>query len=80
MDFDLLMYVNIKLTTKGFQQEKTEPICAHGLAGQPRSLAGWPHFGPKNSGIFPKFSHKSLNSFIPLNLEIWKENFENGKS
>jgi hypothetical protein len=27
-----------------------------------------------------QFRHKSLNSFLPLNLEIWKENFEKGKS
>jgi hypothetical protein len=27
-------------------------------------------------GFSPKFRHKSFNSFLPLNLEIWKENFE----
>jgi hypothetical protein len=27
-------------------------------------------------GFFPKFPCKSLNSFLSLILEIWKENFE----
>jgi hypothetical protein len=31
-------------------------------------------------GVFPKFSYKLLNSLLPLILEIWKENFEKGKS
>jgi hypothetical protein len=64
------MYMNVKLTTKGFQREQTEPIWARGPVGQPRSVAGRPILG-----FFPKFPHKSLNSFLPLNLEIWKENF-----
>jgi hypothetical protein len=41
-------------------------------------VVGWPHFGPKISGFFPNFRHKSLNSFLPWNLEIWNENFETG--
>jgi hypothetical protein len=28
----------------------------------------------------PKFPYKSLNSLLPLILEIWKENFWKGKS
>jgi hypothetical protein len=31
--------VNVKLTTKGFQRENTEPIWARGLVGRPRSSA-----------------------------------------
>jgi hypothetical protein len=39
VEFDRLMYVNVKLTTKGFQRENTEPIWARGLVGRPRSSA-----------------------------------------
>jgi hypothetical protein len=31
---------------------------------------------PKILGFFPKFPCKSLNSLLPLILEIWKENLE----
>jgi hypothetical protein len=31
---------------------------------------------PKTLGFSPKFPSKSLNSLLPLILEIWKENFE----
>jgi hypothetical protein len=32
---------------------------------------------PKILGFFTKFPYKSLNSLLPLILEIWKENLEN---
>jgi hypothetical protein len=39
---------------------------------------------PKILGFFPKFPCKSLNSLLPLILEIWKkiryDSFEKGKS
>jgi hypothetical protein len=54
MEFDCLMYVNVKLTMEGFQWEKTKPIWALGPVRWPRSVSDRPHFGPKNSGIFPK--------------------------
>jgi hypothetical protein len=54
MEFDCLMYVNVKLTMEGFQWKKTEPIWALGPVRWPRSVSDRPHFGPKNSGIFPK--------------------------
>jgi hypothetical protein len=58
------------------QQEKTKSKRAHGQAGRPRSVAGWPQFAPKNSRIFLKFSYKLFNSLLPLILEICKGNFE----
>jgi hypothetical protein len=58
------------------QRENTELKRAQGKAGQPRSVVDRAHFVPKNYGIFPKFPSKSLNSLLPLILEIWKENFE----
>jgi hypothetical protein len=57
---------------EGFQWEKTKPIWARGLADHTSA--------PNFFRIFPKFPHKSLNSFLPLNLEILKENIEKGKS
>jgi hypothetical protein len=69
--FRILLFhnMNVDLSTSRMQQEKTELKRAQGQAGQP-------HFVPKNSGIFPKFPCKSLNSLLPLILEIWKENLE----
>jgi hypothetical protein len=72
--------MNIDLSTGRIQQEKIESKRAQGSAGWPRSVAGQRHFAPKNYGIFPKFPYKLLNSLLPLILEIWKENFEKGKS
>jgi hypothetical protein len=68
--------MHVDLSTGGMQREKTESKRAQGHAGQPRSVASWPHFAPKNSGNFPKFPYKLLNSLLTLILEIWKENFE----
>jgi hypothetical protein len=61
--------MHVELSTGVMQREKIESKRAQGQAGRPRSVAEWPHFAPKNSGIFPKFPHKSLNSLLPL---IWK--------
>jgi uncharacterized protein YyaL (SSP411 family) len=69
--------MSVDLSTSRMQQEETELERAHGRAGWPRSVAIRPHFVPKNYGIFfPKFPFKSLNSLLPLILEIWKENLE----
>jgi hypothetical protein len=71
--------MNIDLSMSRMQREKTELKRAQGQAGRPRSVARRPQFAPpppKNSGIFPKFPYKLLNSLLPLILEIWKENFE----
>jgi hypothetical protein len=56
VQFNRLIYVNVKLTTEGFQWDKTEPIWAQGQTGRPRSVAGWAHFAPKNSDFLPKNS------------------------
>jgi hypothetical protein len=72
--------IHVELSTGAIQREQTESKRAQGQAGWPRSVAGLPHFAPRNSGIFPKFAYKLLNSLQPLILEIWKENFEKGKS
>jgi hypothetical protein len=34
-EFDCLMYVNVKVTTEGFQRGKTKPIWARGPAKRP---------------------------------------------
>jgi hypothetical protein len=68
--------MNVDLSTSRMQREKTESKRAQGQAGRLRSVAGRTHFAPKYSGIFPKFTCKSLNSLLPLILEIWKENLE----
>jgi hypothetical protein len=68
--------MKVDISTSRMQREKNESKRAHGQVGQPR-VAGQPQYAPKNSGIFPKFPYKLLNSFLPLILEIWKENFEN---
>jgi hypothetical protein len=60
---------DVDLSTDRMQREKTESKRAQGQARQPRSV-----------GFFPKFPYKLLNSLLPLILEIWKENFEKGKS
>jgi hypothetical protein len=72
--------MNIDLSMGRMQREKTKSKRAQGQAEHPRCVAGRPHFAPKNSRIFPKFPSKLLNSLLPLILEIWKENFEKGKS
>jgi hypothetical protein len=72
--------MNDDLSMGRMQWEKTKLKRAQGQAGQPRSVAGWPHFAPKILGFFPKFPYKLLNSLIHLILEIWKEDFEKGKS
>jgi hypothetical protein len=72
--------MNVDLSMSRMQRKNTESKRAQGQAGRPRSVAGWPHFATKNSWIFPKFPYKLHNSLIPLILEIWKENFEKGKS
>jgi hypothetical protein len=72
--------MNDALSMGRMQREKTESKRVQGQAGWPRSVAGWPHFAPRNSRIFPKIPLKLLNSLLPLILEIWKENFEKGKS
>jgi hypothetical protein len=62
------------------QREKTESI---GPKGKPGGQEVWPagHTLPLEIlGFFSKFSYKLLNSLLPLILEIWKENFEKGKS
>jgi hypothetical protein len=54
-----------------------------GPRGTPGSQEVWPggHIVPPEIlGFFPKFPYKLLNSLLPLILEIWKENFEKGKS
>jgi hypothetical protein len=53
-ELDRSIYVNVKLTTDGFQWEKTEPIWAQGSGGWPRSVTGRPNFAPKNSEFSPK--------------------------
>jgi hypothetical protein len=68
--------MNIDLSMSRMQRERTELERAQGHAERARGVAGRPHFVPKNSGIFPKFPCKSLNSLLPLILEIWKENLE----
>jgi hypothetical protein len=68
--------MNVDLSTSRMQREKTESKRAHGQARRPKSVVGRPQFAPKNSGIFPKFPYKLLNSLLPLILEIWKDNFE----
>jgi hypothetical protein len=68
--------MNVDLSTSRMQREKTESKRTQGQVGRPRSVAGQPHFIPKNYGIFPKFPCKSLNSLLPPILEIWKENLE----
>jgi hypothetical protein len=72
--------MNVDLSTGRMQWEKSESKRAQGQAGRPRSVAGRPHFAPENYEIFPKFLYKLLNSLLPLIFEIWKENFEKGKS
>jgi hypothetical protein len=67
--------MNIDISMSRMQWEKTELKRAHGQAGRP-SVAGWPQFPLKNSGVLPKFPYKLLNSLLPLILEIWKENFD----
>jgi hypothetical protein len=67
--------------SKGRRQwKKTESKKAQGQARRKRCVASHPHFGNINFRIFPKFPYKLLNSLLPLILEIWKENFEKGKS
>jgi hypothetical protein len=51
--------MNVDLSTSRMQQENTESKRAQG--------AGW---APKNSGIFPKFPYRLLNSLLLLILEI----------
>jgi hypothetical protein len=68
--------MNVDLSMSRMQWEKTESKRAQGRAGRPRSVAGRPHFVPKNSEIFSKFTWKSLISFLPLILEIRKDNVE----
>jgi hypothetical protein len=68
--------MNVDLSMSRMQREKIESKRAQGQAERPRSVVSWPHFVPKNSRIFPKFPCKSLNSLLPLILEIWKENLE----
>jgi hypothetical protein len=46
--------MNVDLSVDRMQREKTESKRAQGQVGQPRSVAGVPHFAPKNSRIFPK--------------------------
>jgi hypothetical protein len=68
--------MNVDLSISIMRREKTKSNRAQGQAGQPRSVPDWPLLVPKNSGIFPKFPCKSLNSLLPLILEIWNENLE----
>jgi hypothetical protein len=51
-------------------------------AGRAAKKCGWPATlcPQKFWDFFPKFPYKLLNSLIPLILEIWKEDFEKGKS
>jgi hypothetical protein len=57
VEFDHLMYFNIKLTTEGFQREKAEPICARGrLSGQ--------DVWPAGHSSAPKIFGFSQNSLI----------------
>jgi hypothetical protein len=56
---------NIDLWMSRMQREKTELKMAHGQAGQPRRVAGRPHFAPKNSRIFPKSPHKLPATLCP---------------
>jgi hypothetical protein len=54
-----------------------------GLRGRLSGQKVWPvghTLPPKILGFLPKFPYKLLNSFLSLILEIWKENFEKGKS
>jgi hypothetical protein len=67
--------MNDDLSTGRMQREKTESKKAQGQAGWPRSVAGGHTLPPKILGSSPKFPYKLL-----LILEIWKENFEKGKS
>jgi hypothetical protein len=48
------------------------------VAGWAAKKCGWlATFCPQNFwDFFPKFPSKSLNSLLPLILEIWKENLE----
>jgi hypothetical protein len=51
--------------------------------GRPGGQEVWPashNLLQKFWDFFPKFPYKLLNSLMPLILEIWKENFEKGKS
>jgi hypothetical protein len=51
----------------------------NGLRGRPGSQEVWPAghtLSLKILGFFPRFHCKSLNSLLPLILEIWKENFK----
>jgi hypothetical protein len=54
--FRILLFHNMNddLSMGRMQWEKTKLKRAQGQAGQPRSVAGRPHFAPKNSVIFPK--------------------------
>jgi hypothetical protein len=72
--------MNDDLSTGRMQREKTESKKAQGQAGRPRSVAGGHTLPPKILGSSPKFPYKLLNSLLLLILEIWKENFEKGKS
>jgi hypothetical protein len=62
------------------QGEKAESNWAQGQTKRPGGVAGRPHITPEILSFCPKFPYKSLNSLLPLILEIWKENFEKGNS
>jgi hypothetical protein len=66
-------HLNVEFSMGRMQWETTESNWAWGQTGQPRSVAGQPHFAPNNSEFRPKFPYKSLNSLLLLILEIWKE-------
>jgi hypothetical protein len=72
--------MNIEVQTSRMQQERPSRI---GLGGRPGGQELWSagHTLPQKILIFcPKFPYKSLNSVLPLILEIWKENFWKQKS
>jgi hypothetical protein len=60
------------------QREKTELKNGPGAGRAAKNCGRLATVCPqKTMGFSPKFPCKSLNSLVPLILEIWKENFEN---
>jgi hypothetical protein len=54
LEFVMFHNTNVELSMDRMQREKTESKRTQEQARRPRIVAGWPHFAPKNSRIFPK--------------------------
>jgi hypothetical protein len=70
--------MHVKLSMVECNGKRSSP---KGLRGRPGDQEVWPAghtLPPKILGFYPNFPYKSLNSFLPLNLEIRKESFEKG--